>query len=99
MEAGAGDDDYLRVFEEVLAPRFQEFRPQCVLVSAGFDAHRSDPLGGMNLTEEGYSWLTRTVRGWARDYCDGRILSTLEGGYDLDALARSVESHLGQLLR
>ena len=97
MEAGCGDDDYLKVFEEVLAPRALGFKPDFILISAGFDAHRADPLGGMNLTEKGYARLTDIVRSWAADLCGGRILSLLEGGYNLQALARSVESHLGSL--
>jgi acetoin utilization deacetylase AcuC-like enzyme len=98
MPAGHGDDDYLRVFEKDLAPKVAEFKPDFVLVSAGFDAHRSDPLGGMNLTEGGYDRLTEVVRSWAVTMCAGRMLSLLEGGYDLDALARSVASHLSRLL-
>ncbi len=98
MRAGQGDDDYLRVFENDLAARVAGFGPDFVLVSAGFDAHRSDPLGGMNLTEDGYDRLTGVVRSWAAAMCGGRMLSLLEGGYDLGALARSVESHLGRLL-
>ena len=97
MEAGRGDDDYLRVFEKILAPRAHSFAPQFILISAGFDAHRADPLAGMNLTEQGYEPLTDLVRSWAADLCGGRILSMLEGGYDLQATARSVESHLGRL--
>jgi acetoin utilization deacetylase AcuC-like enzyme len=97
MEAGCGDDDYVKVFEEVLAPRVLQFRPDFILVSAGFDAHKDDPLGGMNLTEKGYARLTDLVRSWAADLCSGRILSLLEGGYDLQALARSVQTHLERL--
>ncbi|HKY31543.1 MAG TPA: histone deacetylase [Candidatus Polarisedimenticolia bacterium] len=99
MEAGGRDDDYLRVFEEVLAPRVLAFRPEFILISAGFDAHRDDPLGGMRLTEEGYARMTDLVRSWAGDHSRGRIVSLLEGGYDLEALARSVEAHAGRLLQ
>lgn len=99
MEAGCGDDDYLEVFEKVLAPRVAKFKPEFILVSAGFDAHRADPLGGMSLTERGYARLTDTVRAWASDLCGGRVLSMLEGGYDMKALAHSVESHLGRLIQ
>jgi acetoin utilization deacetylase AcuC-like enzyme len=98
MPAGRGDDDYLRVFEETLGPRVASFRPQFILISAGFDAHRADPLGGMNLTEEGYARLTSLVRSWAAEHCAGRIVSMLEGGYDLGALARSVATHVGQMM-
>ncbi|MEK6683621.1 MAG: histone deacetylase, partial [Nitrospirota bacterium] len=65
-----------------------------ILISAGFDAHRDDPLANMRVTEEGFGEMTRMVKDWARLYCQGRVLSCLEGGYNLDALARSVERHL-----
>jgi len=97
MEAGAGDDDYRRVFGETLAPRVLEFRPDLILISAGFDAHRSDPLGGMSLTEPGYERLTEMVQAWAGDFCSGRVVSVLEGGYDLQALARSAATHIARL--
>lgn len=98
MPAGRTDDDYVRVFEEKLGPAVDGFRPDIILVSAGFDAHRADPLGGMNLTEDGYARLTDIARAWATQHCDGRIVSTLEGGYDLGALARSVATHVGRLM-
>ena len=97
MAAGGRDDDYVRIFEQQLAPRVVAFKPDFILVSAGFDAHRDDPLAGMNLTETGYTRLTGIVRSWAADLCQGRVLSLLEGGYDLGALGRSVESHLAAL--
>ena len=97
MEAGRGDDDYLRVFEQELGPRVLQFKPDFILVSAGFDAHKDDPLAGMNLTETGFDRLTGLVRSWATDLCGGRILSMLEGGYDLKATARSVGAHVGRL--
>ena len=97
MAAGGRDDDYVRVFEQTLAPRVLAFKPEFILVSAGFDAHHADPLAGMNLTEAGYTRLTGIVGSWAADLCGGRVLSLLEGGYDLAALGRSVESHLTAL--
>ncbi|HZI94685.1 MAG TPA: histone deacetylase [Patescibacteria group bacterium] len=99
MEAGRGDDDYLRVFEQELGPRVLRFKPDFILVSAGFDAHKDDPLAGMSLTETGYDRLTGLVRSWANDQCGGRILSMLEGGYNLKATALSVAAHLGRLVR
>jgi acetoin utilization deacetylase AcuC-like enzyme len=68
-----------------------------VLISAGFDAHRDDPLASMNVTEEGYERMTNLVRDIAERYSEGRIVSLLEGGYNLQALARSVERHLQTL--
>ncbi len=99
MQAGCGDDEYLRVFEDVLAPRVTAFRPEFILISAGFDAHRADPLAGMNLSEKGYARLTDLVGSWASELCAGRMLSMLEGGYDLGALARSVEAHISHLMQ
>ena len=98
MRAGCGDREYETVFRERLLPALETFRPEFVLISAGFDAHRDDPLAGMMLTETGYATLTRLVREAADGLCSGRIVSLLEGGYDLRALALSVEAHLDALL-
>ncbi|MGH7230358.1 MAG: histone deacetylase family protein [Nitrospiraceae bacterium] len=98
MTSGQGDDDYRDVFEQVLVPAAETFKPEFIIISAGFDAHRDDPLAGMGLTEDGYGMLTDIVAGIARRHCNGRILSCLEGGYNLKALAASVERHLISLL-
>ncbi|TAJ22995.1 MAG: histone deacetylase [Nitrospirae bacterium] len=94
MSAGQGDEDYREVFERVLVPAADQFKPDLVLISAGFDAHRDDPLAGMGLTEDGYDALSRLVLDIARRHCRGRVLSCLEGGYHLQALAASVERHV-----
>jgi len=75
-------------------PRLEEFRPQMLFVSAGFDAHRDDDLGQLGLVEADYRWLTERIKDVAERHAQGRIVSCLEGGYALDALARSVEAHL-----
>ena len=98
MNAGEGDDTYREVFQKVLMPAADAFQPDFVIVSAGFDAHKDDPLAGMGLTEEGYADLTRVVLSIARRHSQGRLLSCLEGGYHLQALAASVERHLLTLL-
>jgi len=98
MEAGEGDEDYQAVFNKTLVPAADKFKPDFVMISAGFDAHRDDPLASMGLTEAGYADLTAIVAGIAKRYAHGRILSTLEGGYNLTALAASVDSHLTALL-
>ena len=98
LAAGAGDEELLRAFEEELRPAALSFRPQLVCVSAGFDAHREDPLAGLRVTERGYAAATRIVREIAETYCRGRVVSVLEGGYHLTALGRSVEAHLRVLL-
>ncbi len=98
MEAGEGDKEYLAVFQKVLVPAADAFKPDVVIISAGFDAHRDDPLASMGLTENGYAELTRIVAGIARRHSQGRILSSLEGGYNLQALSASVERHVIELL-
>jgi len=99
MEAGAGDEDYHAMFLKTLVPAADSFKPDFVIISAGFDAHRDDPLASMELTEAGYADLTELVAGIARRHAQGRILSSLEGGYNLTALAASVEAHLQALLK
>ncbi len=98
MSPGEGDDAYREVFETILVPAADAFQPEFVIISAGFDAHRDDPLAGMALTEEGYAALSRIVLGVARRHCHGRVLSCLEGGYNLTALSASVERHVRALL-
>jgi len=98
MEAGEGDDDYRAVFQKVLIPAADAFKPELVIISAGFDAHRDDPLASMGLTEDGYEELTSIVAGIAQRHCRGRLLSSLEGGYNLTALAASVERHIRALV-
>jgi acetoin utilization deacetylase AcuC-like enzyme len=97
LAAGCGDRDYQEAFETILYPAAQAFEPHLVLVSAGFDAHRDDPLASMNVTEKGYARMTTIVRDIAERFCEGRLVSLLEGGYNLEALARCVERHLRTL--
>jgi acetoin utilization deacetylase AcuC-like enzyme len=97
LAAGCGDREYRDIFETILYPAACEFRPDLVLISAGFDAHREDPLASMNVTEDGYERMTHLVRDIAERYSEGRIVSLLEGGYHLEALARSVARHLQTL--
>ena len=98
MPAGSGDEAYLEVFRDRLLPALEAFRPEFILISAGFDAHRDDPLANMRLTEAGYAALTTLVKEAADRLCEGRIVALLEGGYDLRALAASVEAHLRALM-
>ena len=98
MSAGQDDEDYREIFERVLVPAADAYKPEFVLISAGFDAHRDDPLASMGLTEEGYATLTGIVAGIARRHSKSRVLSCLEGGYNLNALAASVERHVVALL-
>ncbi len=78
-------------------PALHAFAPQMVFISAGFDAHRDDEIGGMGLVEDDYAWITRQIMSVARDHAGGRIVSCLEGGYNLSALGRSVVAHLKEL--
>jgi acetoin utilization deacetylase AcuC-like enzyme len=82
------------IIEEMWIPRLEEFRPQMMFISAGFDAHREDELGQLELVEADYEWITRRMKDLADRHCQGRIVSCLEGGYALSALARSVIAHL-----
>lgn len=98
MSPGNGDEEYREVFQRILVPAADAFKPEFVIISAGFDAHRDDPLASMSLTEEGYKDLTQIIVDIATRHCQGRILSSLEGGYHLHGLSRSVEQHLTVLL-
>lgn len=90
LPAGCGDAEYLRVFRDIVNPALARFTPEWILVSAGFDPHRRDPLAGMNVTESGFSMMSRALLQAAEKYCGGRIAYLLEGGYDLAALKASV---------
>jgi acetoin utilization deacetylase AcuC-like enzyme len=98
LPPGSGDKVYLDAFEKELRPAALDFSPDFVLVSAGFDAHENDLLGQMAVTAEGFGKLTKIVKDIAEKCCRGRLVSTLEGGYHLDGLAASVESHIRVLM-
>ena len=85
------------MINKIWIPRLQEFKPQLIVISAGFDAHREDDLGQMGLVEDDYVWITQQLMAIAKQYCDGKIVSCLEGGYNLSALGRSVAAHLKNL--
>jgi acetoin utilization deacetylase AcuC-like enzyme len=99
LPAGSGDADYVRVFKEKLEPAARDFSPDFVLISAGFDAHKDDLLGGMKVTAQGFAEQTQIVKEIAEKCCEGRLVSILEGGYHLDGLAASVEAHIQVLTR
>ena len=80
--------------ETLWIPRLEEFKPEMIFISAGFDAHRDDDLGQLGLVEQDYAWITQRIKDVARRHSKGRIVSSLEGGYNLQALARSVEAHI-----
>lgn len=97
LSAGTGDDGYRRVFDEVVIPALRDFAPDVLLVSAGFDAWQGDPLGGMEVSEAGFGDWGRRLGELAAEICGGRILATLEGGYDVSAMPGLVEAHLSAL--
>ncbi|MEE8348943.1 MAG: histone deacetylase [Acidobacteriota bacterium] len=90
LPAGSGDSFYCTIFQDFLLPIIQQFSPQLILVSAGYDAHRDDPLAGMNLSTDGFGELVNLLNKVAREVCGGRILYLLEGGYNLSALCDAV---------
>ena len=92
LPAGCGDGDYAALFSDALLPIADAYRPELILVSAGFDAHQDDPLGGMHVTDDGFAALCGAVKRVADQHCAGKLVLTLEGGYDLAALARSVRA-------
>ena len=94
LSTGGGDSEYANIFTHILAPIARAYQPHLVLVSAGFDTHHNDPLGGMRMTAEGFARLTSILKDIARSTCSGRVVMTLEGGYDLTALRDSVRAVL-----
>lgn len=98
VPAGYGDDEYIEIFKRVLVPASFSFKPDFVLISCGFDAHMNDPLSGMNLTAGGFGRLTKIVKKIAGDFCEGRLISVLEGGYDYDGIRDSTAEHIKKLL-
>lgn len=97
MEPGSGDAEYLAAFHARVLPAIDAFRPELLMISAGFDAHREDPLAQINLSEACYEQMTRLLAASAEVHCQGQIVSALEGGYNLRALGRSVVRHLAGL--
>jgi acetoin utilization deacetylase AcuC-like enzyme len=94
---GAGDAQYLRAVEDEIMRVIDGYKPDAILLSSGFDAHRRDPLGGMDVTEQAYGEITRRIVEAADRHSAGRVLSLLEGGYDMEGLAASVDEHLRAL--
>jgi len=94
---GSDGEEFRRVVSDIWMPRLREFKPEMILISAGFDAHYEDDMGGLKLLEKDYAWVTEQVQRVAGESAQGRIVSMLEGGYALSALARSVVCHLRTL--
>lgn len=98
LRSGSGGVEMRAAWQPVLAD-LARWQPELILISAGFDAHRDDPLAGLNWREEDFAWLTRAICDLAEESCGGRVVSALEGGYDLEALAASVAAHVEELNR
>ena len=97
LSSGAGDSEYGSIFEKILKPIALEYRPQLILISAGFDIHYDDPLGGMEVTEKGFARMTQILMEIAEATAQGKLVLTLEGGYDIEGEKRSVNAVLKEL--
>ncbi|MGN6185398.1 MAG: histone deacetylase family protein [Thermoanaerobaculia bacterium] len=97
VHAGEGDAAFLRATEDVIVRIIDDYKPHAILLSSGFDAHKRDPLGGMRVTEQGYREITQRMTEAAQRWCNGRVFSLLEGGYDLEGLTASVAEHVNVL--
>ena len=94
LEAGLGDDQYRLAIRDKLLPAAREFRPDLLLISAGFDAYKHDPLGSMKVTPRGFAELTRMLKSFVKEHCQDRLVAVLEGGYNLEGLADCAEDHI-----
>ena len=99
LRAGDGGQQFREAFESTILPRLREFRPELIVISAGFDAHMRDPLASLNLKEDDFGWATRKIMEVAETSAQGRVVSVLEGGYDLEGLAGSAAAHVEALMR
>jgi acetoin utilization deacetylase AcuC-like enzyme len=98
LSAGDGGDVFREAVDTAILPRLRQFNPDLIVISAGFDAHMRDPLANLNLVEADYAWVTRRLMDVASECAEGRIVSLLEGGYDLEGLSRSVGAHVSTLM-
>lgn len=98
LPASADGAVFKEAWTESLFPALEEFSPDLMIISAGFDAHTDDPLGGLRLTDQDFTWITEELLSFAGLRCDSKVVSTLEGGYDLDVLGRCVAGHVDQLM-
>ena len=98
LSAGSGSEEFREVVRTRWIPALDTFAPDLIVISAGFDAHRDDPLAGLMFTDGDYAWVTRELMAVAARHADGRIVSSLEGGYALSALGRSAASHVRELI-
>jgi acetoin utilization deacetylase AcuC-like enzyme len=99
LRPGDGGEAFRDAFESRILPRLRDFKPELIVISAGFDAHMRDPLANLNLVEADFAWATQKIMDVADQCADGRVVSLLEGGYDLEALANSAAAHVTALMR
>ena len=99
LRPGDGGEAFRAAFESRILPRLRDFKPQLIVISAGFDAHMRDPLANLNLVESDFAWATQKIMDVADQCAGGRVVSVLEGGYDLEALAKSAAAHVTMLMR
>ena len=97
LRSGPGDAEFVKIYRRILEPVAKRYEPELILLSAGFDIHKRDPLGGMRVTSSGFATLARILMNIAETYCSGRFIATLEGGYDIDGQAQSVKSVLKEM--
>lgn len=95
----SGSAEMRAAYQEQAFPRLRAFKPQLIIISAGFDAHRDDPLANLNWSTEDFAWITAELCTLAQELCGGRIVSTLEGGYDLNALSTACKAHVIELIK
>jgi acetoin utilization deacetylase AcuC-like enzyme len=99
LRGGEGSDEFRDAFGSALLPRIDAFQPDLIVISAGFDAHWRDPLANLNLKEADFAWATQKLMEIADRHAKGRVVSVLEGGYDLEGLAKSAAAHVQALMR
>ncbi len=99
LRSGDGGEAFREAFESRILPRLAAFGPELLIISAGFDAHTRDPLANINLLEDDFTWVTKKLMDLADTQCGGKLVSVLEGGYDLEGLARSASAHVTALMR
>jgi acetoin utilization deacetylase AcuC-like enzyme len=99
LRPGDGGEQFREALETVILPRLESFGPDLVIISAGFDAHMRDPLANLNFLEPDYVWVTQKLMALADRHANGRVVSLLEGGYDLEGLSKSVAAHVTALMR
>jgi acetoin utilization deacetylase AcuC-like enzyme len=99
LRAGDGGEQFRAAMEIRILPRLAAFGPELIIISAGFDAHKRDPLANLQLVEEDFAWATRKIMEVADKTAEGRVVSVLEGGYDLEGLSKSAAAHVIALMR